>query len=43
MRISTVLAEKGDAVATITGDAAVVQAVAELAARRIGAPRSVAR
>jgi CBS domain-containing protein len=37
MRISTVLAEKGDAVATITGDAAVVQAVAELAARRIGA------
>ena len=37
MRISTLLAEKGDAVATITGDAAVVRAVGELAARRIGA------
>jgi CBS domain-containing protein len=37
MRISTLLEGKGDSVATITGDAAVYQAVAELAAHRIGA------
>jgi CBS domain-containing protein len=37
VRISTLLADKGDAVATITGDAPVVRAVNELAARRIGA------
>jgi CBS domain-containing protein len=37
VRISAVLAEKGESVATITGDATVVRAVNELAARRIGA------
>ena len=37
MRISTLLSDKGDAVATIAGDAPVVRAVNELAARRIGA------
>ena len=37
MRISTLLAEKGAAVATITGDAPVIRAVGELTARRIGA------
>lgn len=37
MRISTLLDGKGDSVATITGDATVSRAVAELAARRIGA------
>ena len=37
MRISTLLASKGDSVATITGDAPVSAAVEELRAHRIGA------
>ncbi len=37
MKISTILARKGTSVATIAGDAAVSEAVAELGSHRIGA------